>query len=83
MENTVKKSKKQKTKRIAKKKSIIPDSVSDVEPKTHIHHPILQDDLDKRIKYIYNRIYHVKDEQKKKDYENHLEKLKQRPIIGC
>ena len=45
--------------------------------------PILETEYKERIAYLTKRIYHCKDEKKRKAYLNHLEKLDKREKICC
>ncbi len=56
-------------------------SVKPVHQETQKLSPIFEDDLKQRVMYLRKRLFFCKDEDKRKSYENHLEKLFKRPLI--
>ena len=53
-----------------------------IKKKKPVFNPILEDELKDKMKYLKKRIYYCKDTDKKKSYENHIEKLLKRPVIN-
>lgn len=65
--------KKTKTKKERKKKT--------KKPKKVVLKPILEDEYNERMRYIKRRLFHCNDEEKKKIYNAHIQKLNKRELI--
>ena len=71
------------SKKVSKRRKTTSKKVKKVIKKEVKLPPILESEYKERIRYLTKRIYHCKDENKRKSYRAHLEKLDRRERISC